>query len=227
MSNNTSLSRDLKTRGMVLRRVNYGEADRILSILTPEGKMSVMAKGVRKARSRLAGGVEMFTVSDLMIHFGRSEMGVLTGAKMVRHFGGLVSDLTKLELASDFLKKTGLAAENVNDAAYYNILEQSLRGLNDGVGSELVEAWFVLNLKRAGGEEVNLYRDTVGEKLVADMRYDWDGAEQAFSARESGVYGADEIKMLRLMLSVELETIRRVKCDEKTIRAVVELARMV
>ena len=227
MSNNTSLSRDLKTRGMVLRRVNYGEADRILSILTPEGKMSVMAKGVRKARSRLAGGVEMFTISDLMIHFGRSEMGVLTGAKMVRHFGRLISDLTKLELASEFIKKVDRAAENIDNALYYDILEQSLTMLNDGVTAELVEAWFLMNLKRASGEEVNLYRDTNGEKLAADMRYDWDGTEEAFRVREDGVYGADEIKMLRLMLSVKLETICRVKCDEKIIRAVVELARMI
>ena len=50
-------SRDKRTQAIVLRRTNYGEADRILQLLTPEGKKSVMAKGVRKEKSKLAGGI--------------------------------------------------------------------------------------------------------------------------------------------------------------------------
>ena len=227
MSSNVPLKRDVKTLGLVLRRTNYGEADRILSVITPEGKVSVIAKGVRKARSKLAGAVEMFTVSELMIHFGRGEMGTLTGAKMVRHFSALIRDLGRLELASEFLKKVDRVAENSDSSEYYELLEQGLSGLNDGLDTELVEAWFLLNLGRASGEEVNLYRDVAGEKLVADALYEWDEMEEAFSVRAGGAYGADEIKLMRLMLTAKLEVIARVKCDEKTIRAVARLARIV
>lgn len=48
--------RDVKTLAYVMRRTNYGEADRILNLITPEGKMSAIAKGVRKEKSKLAGG---------------------------------------------------------------------------------------------------------------------------------------------------------------------------
>ena len=48
-----------RLRAIVLRRTNYGEADRILQLLTPKGKRSVMAKGVRRERSKLAGGIEL------------------------------------------------------------------------------------------------------------------------------------------------------------------------
>ena len=72
--------KDLKTKALVLRRTNYSEADRILNLITPEGKVSVIAKGVRKPKSKLAGSVEMFTLFEANLHFGRSEMGVLTGA---------------------------------------------------------------------------------------------------------------------------------------------------
>ena len=75
-------SQDLKTQAIVLRRTNYGEADRILNILTPQGKMAVMARGVRKEKSRLAGGIEMFCLSDIVVHQGRSEFAILTSAKM-------------------------------------------------------------------------------------------------------------------------------------------------
>ena len=226
MSNGMRI-RDIKTYGLVLRRTNYGEADRILSIITPEGKMSVMAKGVRRPRAKLAGAVEMFTVSEYNMHFGRGEMGTLTGAKMLRHFSGLVRDLGRLELASEFLKKVDRVAENSDSSEYYGLLEQGLSGLNDGLDTELVEAWFLLNLGRASGEEMNLYRDVAGEKLAVDSLYEWDEMEEAFSRHVGGTYGADEIKLMRLMLSAKLEVIARVKCDEKTIRAVARLARII
>lgn len=66
---------DLRTRAIVLRRTNYGESDRILNLLTPEGKVAVLAKGVRKEKSRLAGGIELFSISDVVIHQGRSNLG--------------------------------------------------------------------------------------------------------------------------------------------------------
>ena len=53
----------LVTDGIVLSRVNYGEADRIIKLLTPEaGKLSLMARGVRKPKSKLAGGIELFSI---------------------------------------------------------------------------------------------------------------------------------------------------------------------
>ena len=56
-----------RTQAVVLRRTNYGEADRILQLLTPDGRRSVMARGVRKEKSKLAGGIELFAVSDVVI----------------------------------------------------------------------------------------------------------------------------------------------------------------
>ena len=63
-----------RTRAIVLRRTNYGEADRILQLLTPDGKKSVMARGVRREKSRLAGGIELFAVSDVVIGEGKGEL---------------------------------------------------------------------------------------------------------------------------------------------------------
>jgi DNA repair protein RecO (recombination protein O) len=52
------------TKGIVLTRTDYGEADRILHFLTPDqGKIAGIAKGVRKSKSKLAGGIELFSVS--------------------------------------------------------------------------------------------------------------------------------------------------------------------
>lgn len=225
MSNNTA-SRDIRTLGYVTRRTNYGEADRILNIITPVGKIAAMAKGVRKEKSRLAGGVEMFTLTDFNIHRGKSDLAVVTGAKMIKHHGNIVKDFERLELAGMVLKKTSMAAESSDSSDYFMITRQSLTGLDCGFNCELVEGWFLLNLLRAMGEEVNLYRDINGEKLDGKERYEWGLGENCFCRKANGEYGVDEIKMLRLMSSVELGVASRVKGVEEMSRRVLPLIRV-
>jgi DNA repair protein RecO (recombination protein O) len=68
----------LQTRGIILSRTDFGEADRILTVLTPQqGKLRLMAKGVRKIKSKLAGGIELFSVSDITYIRGKGELGTL------------------------------------------------------------------------------------------------------------------------------------------------------
>ena len=224
---NTSKNKEIRTRGYVLRRTNYGEADRILNLITPEGKLAVMAKGVRKERSKLAGGIEMFTLTDFNIHIGRSELGVLTGAKMIRHYGEIVKDLARMELAATMLKRVSVAADNTESAEYFKLVDAGLVGLDSGVDMRLIEAWFLLNLARVMGDEVNLYRDVNGNKLVASQKYSWYGGEEVFVRDEHGLYGADEIKFLRIMLTSGLGVVQRVRINEQLVRAALDVAKAV
>ena len=48
------------TKAIVLRRTNYGEADRIVTFLTPVGKIRAMVKGVRGSKGKWAGGIGLF-----------------------------------------------------------------------------------------------------------------------------------------------------------------------
>ena len=221
-----TVRKDIRTLGYVLKRTNYGEADRILNLITPQGKISAIAKGVRKEKSKLAGGIEMFTLTDFNIHLGRGEFGVVTGAKMMKHYGEIVKDFGKMELAAMMLKKINKTAENSDNAEYFNILDQSLAGLNAGENVELVEAWFLMNLTKAMGEEINLYRDTKGEKLVIDVRYAWDAMEGAFMENKQGEFGADEIKMLRLVLAADLNVVKRVKLNDEMANKIARFARV-
>lgn len=202
---------DVRTEAIVLRRTNYGETDRILNLLTPAGKLAVLAKGVRKEKSRLAGGIEMFTLSEVVVHEGKGEFGVLTAAKMKEFYAELLSDLGRMEAAGEMLKRVSKAAEQTDSKEYFSITVQALRALNKKAEMDLVLAWFYLNLARAGGEQVNLYVDADGEKLQEGERYAWDTTEGALRVMPSGKITAAEIKMLRLMLSAELSLVLRVK----------------
>lgn len=218
---------DVKTQGIVLRRTNYGEADRILNIITPEGVMAVMAKGVRKPHSKLAGGVEMFTLANVQVHRGRSEFGILTSAQMVQHYGGILKNYEAMQLAGAILKKVGKLAEVASDREFFEIAKQALAGLNDGTDVVLVEAWSLLNLARVSGEEINLRLDVTGVALAEKKRYDWNVGEGAFEANVAGEYGANEIKLLRLMLVVELLVARRIKVTSEMLEKALKIARIV
>ncbi|MBR2543361.1 DNA repair protein RecO [Candidatus Saccharibacteria bacterium] len=217
----------LRTFGYVLKRTNYAEADRILNIITPSGKISAIAKGVRREKSKLAGGIEIFSLVDFNIHFGRGDLGIVTGAKMLKHYSEILKNYERMELASLFLKKINSVAENSDAKEFFDILGQSLIALNNGYNLKLIEAWFLLNLTRASGEEINLYRDINGERLEASKWYDFDKAEGTFFEKENGEFGVNEIKMLRLMITSDFDVIRRVKISSEVVVKILQFAKIV
>lgn len=222
MPKNTA-SKDIKTLAIVLRRTNYGEADRILNLITPMGKIAAIAKGVRRAKSKLAGGVEIFTLSELQIHQGRSELGVVTSAKMVRHYGKIMQDLARMELAGMILKQVSIAAGQVEGGEFFAITKQCLEELNNETNVLLVESWFWLNLLKISGEEVNLYRDVAGDKLTEGVSYAWDTYGRCFVKDENGKYGTNEIKLLRIMSKMDLEVIKKIKMEQNIIDKVYDI----
>ena len=220
------MTEDIKTSAIVLRRTNYGEADRILNLITPIGKISAIAKGVRKARSKLAGGIEMFTLTELQIHSGRGELGVITSARMREHYSEIMKDYERMTLASKILKKISQAAEHTSTSEWFEITQQCLSEINNETNVAIVETWFWLNLMRASGEEINLYRDTKGKQLKVGTRYDWSVTDQAFRENPNGEYGEDEIKLLRLSTKTNLSKLRRIKTSDNVWEKILNLAQM-
>ncbi len=220
-------NKDVRTLGLVLRRTNYGEADRILNIITPLGKMSAIARGVRKEKSRLAGSIEMFTLTDFNLHAGKGDLAVVTGAKMVKHYGNIIKDFQRMECVGLIFKKVNKLSDSSDSEKYFEIAKQSLAGLDDGLNVKLVEVWAMMNLMRVAGEEINLQRDDKGEKLLAEQRYDWNIGEKCFAIIENGDYGGDEIKLLRLILSVDLPVVNRVKDVNEMIDRVYGLVKII
>jgi len=81
------------TEAIVLRRTDYGEADRILTLFTPMyGKLRAIAKGIRRPTSRLAGHLEPFTRTQLLLATGR-ELDIVTQAEAAERRDRLRDDL--------------------------------------------------------------------------------------------------------------------------------------
>src|SRR6188472_667895 len=74
----------VRVEAVVLRSIRYGEADRILHLYTPtRGRVSAIAKGVRKAKSRFGGRLEPFFRLDLVLYEGRGDLLTVTSAETI------------------------------------------------------------------------------------------------------------------------------------------------
>lgn len=219
------MNNDIRTRAIVLRRTNYGEADRILNFITPEGKIAALAHGVRKSKSRLAGGIELFSVADIVVHQGRAKLATLTSARMLQFYGNILADINRLELASQFLKQVERAAEQVSTPEHYSLLEQSLQALNRSQNTDLIKCWFALNLRRISGEELNLIYDISGEKLSPELKYYWDTTENALHPDITGRISASEIKLMRLLLSNSLAFATKIQDFERSLPPIMDVVR--
>ena len=78
---------EFKTAGIVLKKQNFGEADRILRIFTQElGVVSALAKGVKKTNSRKAGSLELFSEANFRLHRKSGELFLITDAAPISSF---------------------------------------------------------------------------------------------------------------------------------------------
>jgi DNA repair protein RecO (recombination protein O) len=91
----------LKSEAIVLRSIRYAEADRVLHLYTPErGRVSAIAKGVRRTKSRFGGRLEPFFRLRLILHEGRSDLLTVTSAETIAGYPRLREDAGALEGAA-------------------------------------------------------------------------------------------------------------------------------
>lgn len=201
------MSKSIRTQAIILRRTNYGEADRILQFLTPEGRYSALARGVRREKSRLAGGIELFAVSDVVIAQGRGELGIVTSARLITFFRHILEEYDRLQFAYEVIKQVARASEAVDEPEWYVVLHEALSALDaTAVSLQLIETWFYLACADLLGHALNVRRDITGAPLQSDKRYMYDVSEQGFRESNTGELTAQHIKLLRLA-SVKTPTV--------------------
>jgi DNA repair protein RecO len=190
------------TTGVVLGRTDYGEADKILNFLTPDhGKVAGIAKGVRKSKSKLAGGIELFSISELTFIVGKSEIYTIISARLNKHYDNIVKDLNRTNIGYDFIRMINKATEDNAGPEYFELLSRSLEALGDNqLDPDVTLLWFKVQLIKLAGHSPNLHTDTNGQKLSKDKDYDFDFDTMHFKdpKSEQGNYNANQIKLLRL-----------------------------
>ena len=109
----------VKTKGIVLAETNFSEADKMLTILTPDlGKISCVAKGARRLHNKLMSTSQVFAFSDLVLYRGNGETYYINSAELIDAFYPLRVDYDKLNPAMDCI---GFAKKNIQEnQSYYH-----------------------------------------------------------------------------------------------------------
>lgn len=143
--------RAFKTEGIVLKRKNFGEADRILTIFTPyNGKISVLAKGVRRITSRRAGNVELLNRVSIFLHQARG-MPILTEASTLDTYQKIKDNLRLSTVAFHIIELVDkLTAENQESKILYEQLVEVLKRLEKNPRQILIRAFEVKILSNQG-----------------------------------------------------------------------------
>jgi len=148
------------TDAIILRRSDFGEADRLLTVFTPRrGKLRLLAKGARKTKSRKAGHIELFTHTTLQAAAGRT-WDIVTQADTVEAYRTLREDLDSISQAYYIAELLDKFTEE-HDPAYpvFELLALTLARLNDGDANQqyLALRFFELHLLSLTGFQPQLH----------------------------------------------------------------------
>ncbi len=188
-------ARAYATEAIVIRRDDYGEADRLITLLTPDyGKLRVLAKGARKPTSRKAGHIELFTRTRLLLAKGRA-FDLITQAELVEAHRPLREEIQRGAPAHYLCELTERFAPEGSDAApLYDLLAEGLSWLCEARDPRLATRYFELRLLTLEGYRPELFRCARTQLPLAD---DARGAPVAFSPSEGGVLSDEAARLAR------------------------------
>ena len=211
--------RNYQTEAIIIKKIKLGEADRILSLYTPHlGKIRVVAKGVRRPRSKMAGHLELLTHSLVSLARGRN-LDTVTGSQTINSFLPLKSDL---QLTSQALYAVELVdlftADNDENYPLFQLLLETMHRLCQGNNNELTLRYFELHLLNLVG-----YRPQLGQ--CVSCRSPLKATTNSFSPSAGGVLcprcsqnqfysyslSVSALKVLRFLQTSDYDTISQLK----------------
>ncbi len=189
------------TNAIILRRVNFSESDRILTLLTSNfGKVRAIAKGVRKEKSKLAGGLELLSISTIGYIKGRGDLDQIVSSRLEQHFASIVSDYDRVQLAYKAIEWVDKITEDDNNSQYYNFLLEALKQLDNlSLDLSVVELWLRLQILTIHGNIPNLTHDKQGGVLREGKTYTFDPVDGCFEVAKGGSFDAKIIKVWRVL----------------------------
>ncbi len=175
-----------KSKGIVLRSIRYGEADRILDLYTQDvGLVSAIAKGVRRTKSRFGGRLEPLSCVDFLAYEGRT-LDTITQVEVLRSFRGVRENLARLKVAGSMVAIVrALSGGDEADRRVFNLLYHALDALEGRQeGMESVEVAFSLKLSILAGYTPRL-------DFCVSCERDLDEGQLYFAPSLGGVLCAD------------------------------------
>lgn len=226
-----------RTKSLVFKRDDRHESDRKFAIFTKDfGRLEVVAKAIRKIKSKLRGGIDIFYLSEIEFIQGKSYK-TLTDAVKIERFNNITQDIEKLKIAckiSEVLDNFIKGQEK--DENIWNLIIETFKRLDNNnlkIGNKLsiIYYYFLWNFYSLLGYQPEVQKCIVCQgKLNPYAIY--------FSNKEGGIVcgscskqynvsqkiNSDIAKILRLILKKDWQTVSRLKIEGNSPKLLKEIS---
>jgi len=171
-----------KTEGIVLKSMEYEEADKIVTIYTKDyGKITAIAKGVRKTKSKFGSSLEILTHSIFLIYKGRN-IDIVSQTEILESFFSKSKEVIKFAFAANCVEIVNkLTEEREINVGLFNLLKEVLHYLRETNGPKLLTLSFKWQTMSLLGYRPSLNHCCRCNKIVDDQK------EMHFNIREGGL----------------------------------------
>lgn len=213
-----------KFEGIVIRTTDYGESNKVVTIYSREaGKIAGMARGAKRANSRLSAVSQLFTYGYFLIQTGRG-LGTLQQGEMIDSLRGIKEDIFKTAYASYIVELLDRSTEDREKNPYlFELLYQTLNYIHQDFDPEIVTNIFEMKML----EVLGFYPEMSGCVHCGSTE-----ANFGFSIRENGLlchrcFGIDPhhlplsqktIRLLRLFYYMDIERLGTISVTDETKR---------
>lgn len=212
----------IKTEGIVIRTRDYGEAHKVVVLYTREhGKIPVMARGVKKTKSRLSFVTQVLTHGQYL-YFASSGMGTLNQGETIDSHHPLRQNILSMSYAAyivELLDK--LTEEKQVNPHLFHLLKKTLKFLQDGKDADILCRIFELKLLSIAG-----YRPQLEECIncgEADQPFHFSVAKGGFlcadcrlSDKQALSLSPAAVRLLRLFLQLDMNRLGEIRVKQKT-----------
>lgn len=198
------LERSFRTSALILRRRDFGEADRLLTVLTPaHGRRDVIAKGARKPVSHRTGHVELFTEVDMLVARGR-ELDIASQTVVARPFLPLREDLRRGSYANyvaELVLRFTAESDADDDSRLYDLVAETLARLCDAPDLRLPMRYYELHLLDLTGFRPELTECVFSREPVQPV-------DQFFSYANGGVVSPSQTALSNALTPITVQALK-------------------
>ncbi len=146
--------RSYNLEGIIIKRINFGETDKIITLYTRDrGKVSLMAKGIRRISSRRAGSLELFNLVKVSAVPGRGQLDILTEVQLIKPYSAWKAHIGRVNIAYQMIETIDkLTPENQPHEKIFEILNLALDHIGN-LGSQwqaTTQTWLLEILRELG-----------------------------------------------------------------------------
>ncbi len=160
-----------RTQGIFIKKIDRGEANQLFTVYTKDfGKLEILGKAIRKTKSKLRGGAELFYLSDIEFIQGKTRK-TLTDAILINSFPAIKKDLKRLKIVYEIADALdNLVVKEEKDEQIWGLLEETFGKLNSSKKIEIIYHYFFWNLVSILGYQPEFQNCSIsGKKIDCDI----------------------------------------------------------